>query len=293
MPGVDPDEDLDFHFNLSVQSSPGKTYEKEAKDGARQKWFEPESLEDLPELQRLTANDTSLGVGYAPMTVLERVTLAVEGHLNSVGYKKDNPWMGSDIKIMSCRDKEKFLFTLCLPQIAKYVGGYNEYAKNLEKARQDIEEIFSQFGITDFELHTNTRDDVHKGDFYLTAVGSSIESGDEGLVGRGNRINKVITPTRPMSMEGSCGKNPIYQVGKIYYVAAFHLAQRIYETYKIQNEVYVVSQSDRELVDPWVVAVNVPVTFLEREDLAQLIKDEVRRIPELSKGMIDGSVRIY
>jgi len=42
----------------------------------------------------------------------------------------------------------------------------------------------------------------------LTLTGSAIESGDEGVVGRGNRYNGVIPFTRHMSMEACCGKNP-------------------------------------------------------------------------------------
>ena len=47
------------------------------------------------------------------------------------------------------------------------------------------------------------------GAHYLTAIGSSIKNGDEGLVGRGNRIQGLISPTRLMSIEGTAGKNPI------------------------------------------------------------------------------------
>lgn len=194
---------------------------------------------------------------------------------------------------MACRNKEKFFYTICIPQIAAYVKNYSEYAKNIEIAKAYVENILNQFRIADFELSVNTRDDEQKGDFYLTATGSSIESGDEGLVGRGNRINGLITPTRPMSMEGSCGKNPIYHVGKIYYVAAFELANRIYEKFGIQNEVYLVSQSDKALVDPWILAVNIPEEFAESESLKVFLQNEVQHIPALSKKIISGVVQLF
>ncbi|MBU1908399.1 methionine adenosyltransferase [Patescibacteria group bacterium] len=292
LPFVDPDTNLEFHFNLSVQSSPGKTYEKEAVGGARQKWFEPETVDDLPEVKQLTANDTSLGVGYAPMTILEQATLAIEQFLNSPERKIADPWLGSDIKIMACRNKNKFFFTMCIPQIATYVQNYSEYAKNIKAAKAYVEDIMYRFGIADFELSINTRDDEQRGDFYLTATGSSIESGDEGLVGRGNRINGLITPTRPMSMEGSCGKNPIYHIGKIYYVAAFELARRVHEKFGIQNEVYLVSQSDKPLVDPWILAINIPKEFTESESLKTFLQNEVQQIPALSKKIISGVVQL-
>ena len=58
----------------------------------------------------------------------------------------------------------------------------------------------------------NVRDLPERDELYLTYTGSSIESGDEGVVGRGNRVNGMITPLRPMSVEGASGKNPVYHV---------------------------------------------------------------------------------
>jgi len=91
LPLIDPEEDLCFHLNLSSQSSPGKTYEKESKKSARQRWFEPEGLNDFPELEKLVSNDTSLGVGYAPVSKLEKIVLKIEQVLNSKEYKRHNP----------------------------------------------------------------------------------------------------------------------------------------------------------------------------------------------------------
>ena len=70
----------------------------------------------------------------------------------------------------------------------------------------------------------NARDVPEKDELYLTYTGSSIESGDEGVVGRGNRVNGLITPLRPMNLEGANGKNPVYHVGKLYNIAAQRLA---------------------------------------------------------------------
>jgi len=290
---IDPNKDLEFHLNLSKQSSPGKTYEKEAKKSARQKWFEPESLDDLPEFNKLVSNDTSVGVGYAPESILEIISLEIEGLLNSQKFREENTWIGSDIKIMGIRNKEKYFITLCVPQIAKYVKNLDEYANNLSLAKKQIESIMSKYQISDYELFLNTRDNYELAELYLTATGSSIESGDEGLAGRGNRINKLISPTRPMSMEGSCGKNPIYHIGKLYYVAAFDLAKKIYEKFGIENEVFLVSQSGRDLLDPWIVSANVPPNFESAEDLKKIIKDEIRRIPEISKSIMSRKITIY
>lgn len=77
----------------------------------------------------------------------------------------------------------------------------------------------------------NARDIVERDELYLTFTGSSIESGDEGLVGRGNRVNGLITPLRAMNLEGANGKNPVYHVGKLYNVAARLIAQRLHRRF--------------------------------------------------------------
>ncbi len=62
---------------------------------------------------------------------------------------------------------------------------------------------------------------------YLTVTGTSAEAGDDGQVGRGNRVNGLITPGRPMSLEAAAGKNPVSHVGKIYNVLAKKISQRL------------------------------------------------------------------
>src|SRR5678816_4896815 len=60
-----------------------------------------------------------------------------------------------------------------------------------------------------------------------TVTGSSAEAGDDGEVGRGNRVSGLITPYRPMTMEAAAGKNPVSHVGKLYHVIANRIASRL------------------------------------------------------------------
>src|SRR3990172_851978 len=80
------------------------------------------------------------------------------------------------------------------------------------------------------ELALNALDDEHAGSergIYLTVSGLSAEMGDDGQVGRGNRVNGLITPGRPMSLEAAAGKNPVSHVGKIYNVLANAIAREV------------------------------------------------------------------
>ena len=292
-PMINPEKDLEFHYNLSNQSSPGKTEEFESTNAPRKHWFEPRSLNDLPELKKLVSNDTSLGVGYAPYTILEQLILKIEGTLNSDEFKKVNHWIGSDIKIMGFRYRQQFGITMCIPQIANYVKSVEAYKANLTKAREVIYKIAKDLEISDLELNFNTRDNYKTMELYLTATGSSIESGDEGLVGRGNRINGVISPTKPMSMEGACGKNPVYHIGKVYYVAANEISKKIYRKYGVSNEVALVSQSGRDLLDPWAIFITLPTDFSEVDSVKKLVETEVKSIPEITKLLLKQEIQLY
>ena len=86
---------------------------------------------------------------------------------------------------------------------------------------------------------------------YFTFTGSSIEMGDEGFVGRGNRIGGLITPTRPYTMEGICGKNPVYHTGKMYSIAAYEIAQQLNQKHAIDSCVFLIGQSGHSLARPW------------------------------------------
>lgn len=291
-PMINPNKDLEFHYNLSTQSSPGKTEEFESTNAPRKHWFDPRDLNDLPESKRLTSNDTSLGVGYAPYSILEQLVLKIEGTLNNE-FKKQNPWIGSDIKIMGIRDYKHFGITMCIPQIADHVKSVEEYKFNMDRARYKIFEIAKELDIDDLELNFNTRDNFTTMELYLTAIGSSIESGDEGLVGRGNRVNGIISPTRPMSMEGACGKNPVYHIGKVYYVTANEISKKIYDKFEIPNEVALISQSGRDLLDPWAIFITLPKNFANTEGITKLVEDEVRSIPEITKLLLKQKIQLY
>ena len=236
---------------------------------------------------------TSLGVGYAPFSKLERLVIDIEQKLNSESLKKNCPWMGSDIKIMGTRQSQRFSITLCIPQIAKYVQTIDDYKNNLEQAEKIIYKISRNLGINDLELSYNTRDNLKTKELYLTAIGSSIESGDEGLVGRGNRINGVISPTRLMSMEGACGKNPVYHIGKIYYVAANEISKKIYKKFGVENEVSLVSQSGRDLLDPWKTFVTLFNSDVNKKQVKIFVEEEIKKIPKITRDLLKNKLKLF
>mgnify|MGYP001586202789 CR=1 FL=1 len=280
-------KDLKIIYNLSNASSPGRTEEKGSENGFRKYWFEPRSLADIPELKKLVANDTSLGCAYAPLGKLENLVLKIERRLNSTSYKKENPWCGSDIKVMGNRIQDEVSITLCVPQIARFIENKNDYKMNLRKIESFVVKIAKGFFPTsNVSVSLNTRDRFDTHELYLTAIGSSIESGDEGLVGRGNRINGLISNNRPMSMEGVCGKNPVYHVGKLYNLCALNIAQKIYQSTGGYTEVFLVSQSGQNLLRPWKAVVKLENSNFSEKELKAIIVSELDFIPNITKKLL-------
>ena len=72
------------------------------------------------------ANDTSFGVGHAPLTETERIVLETEEYLNGP-YADDNPELGPDVKIMGKREGDHIDLTVAAAMIDRYLDGMAAY----------------------------------------------------------------------------------------------------------------------------------------------------------------------
>ncbi len=198
------------------------------------------------------ANDTSFGIGFAPFTETENLSLKLENYLNSKSYKSRMPAVGEDIKIMGVREKDEINITVAIAFVSKFVKDIDEYIGFKEKIAKDLYAFAKKFTDKNLNIEINTGDLHEKGDVYLTKSGLSCEAGDDGSVGRGNRINGIITPFRSMTLEAASGKNPVNHVGKIYSIMANKIANDISNLYPDIEEcnVSIVSQIGRSISDP-------------------------------------------
>ena len=198
------------------------------------------------------ANDTSFGIGFAPFSETEKLVLEAERFLNGAEFKKAAPEVGEDIKVMGVRDSGAISLTISAAMVGNLMASIDDYAKSKEKVMESVMKLAK--GITKLEVNVevNTGDDEKGGDVYITKSGLSCEAGDDGSVGRGNRVNGLITPFRRMTLEAAAGKNPVNHVGKIYSVAANEIAKDIVSIYPQIEEcnVYIVSQIGRKISDP-------------------------------------------
>jgi len=192
------------------------------------------NLSNIAESETILANDTSFGVGYYPYSKAEQTVFAIKKELDKMITLQQIP-IGELYKIMYTPKT----ISISAPLYVQRVYNKKMYA-NYKKR---IEKRLSKYGKIIFNP------DFENGFPYLTICGSSIECGDDGQVGRGNRYNKLITPCKPMTMEAYCGKNNKNHVGKLYQKLAFEKAKEIYEQTGKYTEVILVSKIGKPIED--------------------------------------------
>jgi len=239
------------------------------------------------------ANDTSIGVGFAPMTELERIVLAVEQTLNGAQFKQRFPETGEDIKVMGLREHDHITLTVACAFIGRFLKDIGTYRDAKEQLRAAALQIARRITAREVVVDVNTADDMSAGEVYLTVTGTSAEAGDDGETGRGNRSNGLITPYRPMTLEAVAGKNPITHVGKLYSTAANYMASTLVaEVPQVSEaECLLVSQIGTPIDRPRFVHLRVKYDKMtlppDIEDrIRSVTEHEIARIPELWKSFL-------
>jgi S-adenosylmethionine synthetase len=242
------------------------------------------------------ANDTSIGVGFAPLSPLERLVYETERLLNSRDFKKKYPAVGEDVKVMGLRKDKHVVLTIAAAIIDREVRDKYEYNNVKESVIKEVKALAHEI-VPDYEVevYVNTADIVEKDSYYITVTGTSAEHGDDGATGRGNRANGLITPMRPISLEATAGKNPVNHVGKIYNVLAKIIAERVYKSYEhLFSDIYIeiLSQIGKPIDRPLIANIKAIPRDLNtteipghvKSDIIGIVDEElsnVRRVTEL------------
>lgn len=202
----------------------------------------------------LGANDTSAACGYAPLTPTEEAVLSIEKFINSPAFKLRFPSTGEDVKVMGVRKGRALGLTVACPFMARLTGSEAEYFRRKKEVKESLDEFLSTLPFRKVDLSLNSLDAKGRGvaGVYLSLLGTSAEDADSGQVGRGNRVNGVISLMRPMGTEAAAGKNPVSHVGKIYSVLSHRMASEIYQRVDGLKEVsvWLVSEIGRPIDDP-------------------------------------------
>jgi len=246
------------------------------------------------------ANDTSCGVGYAPLDELERLVYSVEQHLNSRAIKAEYPEVGEDIKVMGVRQAETVCLTVASAFIDRHIESMQDYVAKKARLVDMIEQFSGEISGTPVDVEVNTADGSEKESIYLTVTGTSAEAGDDGEVGRGNRVNGLIAPYRPMNMEAAAGKNPVTHVGKLYNIAAQQIAAAIVQALNaVQTaQCFLVSRIGRPIHEPQVVDLrvqlrgDVAVSEIQPE-MQEIVHEHLSNLADIQEQLLNGAIKVY
>ena len=179
--------------------------------------------------------------------------------------------------VMGLRTGEKLDLTVAMPLISGFIKTEDEYFKRKGIILSHIKRFtgkYKDFG--GIGIYLNALDERGRGlgGIYLSLLCTPAENADSGQVGRGNRVNGLISINRPMGTEAAAGKNPVSHVGKIYNVLAHMTAEKIYKNTGGIKEVYVILLS----------RIGTPIDR-HRMACVQVLPEKGVKIRDISKGI--------
>lgn len=204
--------------------------------------------------------------------------------LNSKSVKQKFPFIGEDIKVMGVNSPTGIYYTISIAVIDRFISDIDDYKNKIAQIKYFIG---TEFKIQELFIEINTADNYQTESVYLTVSGTSAEAGNDGEVGRGNRINGLITPYRPMSLEAVAGKNPINHIGKIYNHFAFDLSKAIFENnFAEEAHVYIVSQIGKPITQPQLLNIKLKNQNADNSQIEKLAKEKLSETLSLWKKLL-------
>lgn len=260
-------------------------------------------LTDIFARQVMGANDTSVGVGYAPLSETEELVLATERFLNGPDFKQAFPASGEDIKVMGCRLGRELTLTVAMALVDRFLDSPAAYFAAKNQMQQRVEQFLAGrlTSIDAVKVAINTLDDPGRGEagMYLTVLGTSAEGADGGQVGRGNRANGLIAFNRYSSTEAAAGKNPVSHVGKIYNLLSRQMAADIHRQVPGIREVtvWLCSQIGKPIDQPLIASAQLalaPEVVLAdiRDQVAAIIDRELHGIGAFTRRLVRGELPV-
>ncbi|UCE84538.1 MAG: methionine adenosyltransferase [Deltaproteobacteria bacterium] len=236
------------------------------------------------------ANDTSIGVGFAPLTSSEALALELESRLNAPETKSRVPAIGEDVKIMVVRRGSALRLTVAAAMVSRFVADSEAYRRAVGAVRDLCAGAVREAGFGEVQIDVNAADEIGRSE-YLTLSGTSAEAGDDGQVGRGNRLSGLITPMRPMVLEAYAGKNPVTHVGKLYSVSAARVAAACAKLSGVRAaECFMVSEIGRPITEPQSVGIRLdagPDAFAKLDGpVRTIVERETAALPHLWRNLV-------
>jgi S-adenosylmethionine synthetase len=213
-------------------------------------------------------------------------------------YRNRELAVGEDMKVMALREKNKITLTVGDAFVSKYVDDYEHYKDAKQRLKEFVSGVAEEYTSREVLTMVNMADTPDS--VYITVTGTSAEMGDDGGAGRGNRSNGLITPNRPISMEGTPGKNPVNHTGKIYNLLANKIANEVVDSVDGIQEVYIkiLSEIGRRIDDPKVATAQIVLKSdvnpgVMEKKVGRIIDDWLSNIAEITEMAIRGELRTF
>lgn len=244
-------------------------------------WFSPRQIEDIPDAARAWANDTSVVFAHHPFSTCERLAMDLERELweeTPSGPQARYEWLGQDIKVMVVRREQSVDVTICLPTISSQTDSMESYLHRVGQAQSMLQDRADKIVEgTGLDVRVSINPGETGFNLYMLAIGSSIEMGEEGLVGRGNSARGIIAMYRASSVEAPFGKNPVYHVGRVYAFLAQNLAKAIYSEFQTGCSIVAMTKSTQSLRPPHTLRIETERP-IAGTDLLPVIEREMLQI---------------
>jgi S-adenosylmethionine synthetase len=250
------------------------------------------------------ANDTSAAVGYAPMTRTENMVLETERYVNSKEFKKRFPASGEDVKVMGYKNSNVLNLTIAMAFVDRFVDSVKDYMRKKAEIHADVQEWVnkrSTFDKVNVYLNTLDVDDRGVDGIFLTVLGTCADGADSGQVGRGNKVNGVISLNRPIGTEAAAGKNPVSHVGKIYNALTHQIARKICDQVPevAETTVWLLSQIGIPIDQPAIAAAQVVMNdgaVLDKRiqgRITEVIDGELANIEDFCEKLTYGKISVW
>ncbi|NCD00803.1 hypothetical protein EOL94_01825 [bacterium] len=221
-------------------------------------WFKPRNVGDIPDATNPKANDTSVCIGHWPPTPTESLAYQLERYF----WKEDSgyaiprfPEIGQDIKVMVVRNKNLIEATLCVPAMSLLTDSYQGYRELMFKHENNLQ-VLAESLLSASGLRPVVKINPYQRQ-YMLGIGSCIECGEEGIVGRGNDINGIISTHRIHTLESWAGKNPVYHTGRVYGYMTAKLAKAISKKFSVRCTVTSVTRCGDLLFPPYQLIISI------------------------------------
>jgi S-adenosylmethionine synthetase len=250
------------------------------------------------------ANDTSAAVGYAPLTRTETMVLETERYVNSKEFKKRFPVSGEDVKVMGYKNGNILNLTIAMAFVDRFVENVKDYMRKKAEIQADVQAwVDKQSKFDKVNVYINTLDVEGRGvdGLFLTVLGTCADGADSGQVGRGNKVNGVISLNRPIGTEAAAGKNPVSHVGKIYNALTHQIARKICANVPEVAEtcVWLLSQIGMPIDQPAIAAAQVVMnegSILDKRiqgRINEVIDAELANIEDFCEKLTYGKISVW